>query len=188
MTQIKLRAAATTLLMAAVSLGSAQAQNYQSQAPARFQPDGSAAHAQSYDRNVAAASAQSGVQNAAAAEAQPPLVVAGSGPVRGPALMQVAPGYPYLNAPLYTCPRQDIPYQMGGTVITNQALFPHEMLYAHEYKAMYPPFYYRAKGGYIWTPFGIHSHERWQLQGTVVKVKYHSHYAPFSAFHPPLVR
>jgi hypothetical protein len=109
-------------------------------------------------------------------------------PVAAPAFATVAPGYPYLNAPLYACPRQDVPYQVGGTVITNQALFPHEMLYAHEYKAMYPPFYYRAKGGWFTLPWGVHSHEHWKLQGTVVKVKYRSHYKLFSGFHPPLVR
>ena len=77
---------------------------------------------------------------------------------------------------------------MGGAVITNQALSPHEMLYAHEYKAMYPPFYYRARGGWIVTPFGVHSHEDWKLQGTVVQVTYRSRYGLLSGLHPPVVR
>jgi hypothetical protein len=77
---------------------------------------------------------------------------------------------------------------MGGTVITNQAFAPHEMLYPHEYKAMYPPFYYRANGCWVVTPFGVRSHEGWQLQGTVVKVKYRPRYSLFSAFKPPVIR
>lgn len=185
MTQITLRAAAATVLMTAVSIGSAQAQNSPSGAPARFQADGIATQAYNAEGDAGA----NGTQSASPQTGSPARVV-GPPPAafRGPALVQVAPGYPYLNAPLYTCPRQDIPYQMGGTVITNQAFSPHEMLYKHDYKAMYPPFYYRAKGGYIWTPFGIHSHERWKLQGTVVRVKYRSHYGLFSAFHEPVIR
>ena len=34
---------------------------------------------------------------------------------------QGVPAYPYLNAPMYSSPRQNIPYQVGGAVITNQA-------------------------------------------------------------------
>ncbi|MBX3441167.1 MAG: hypothetical protein KF774_02080 [Planctomyces sp.] len=92
--------------------------------------------------------------------------------------------YPRLNAPLYPSPVQSIQPWSGGTIITNQALAPHEMLYPHKYHAMYPPFYYRVKGCWVWTPFGMRQHEQWKLQGTEVKVNYRSTYAPFSGFHP----
>lgn len=91
-----------------------------------------------------------------------------------PAIPGAQQGYVRLGAPLYPSPRPNIPIWTGSTMITNQALAPHEMLYPHTYKAMYPPFYHRVKGGWIWTPFGIRSHERWELQGTQVEVKYRS--------------
>lgn len=98
----------------------------------------------------------------------------------------VAPkGYPRLSAPLYPCPQQNIPPYTGGTLITNQALAPHEMLYPHEYRSMYGPFYYRVKGSWIWTPFGMESHDKWELMGTEVKVKYRPNYSLFSLFTPP---
>ena len=118
----------------------------------------------------------------------PPTLAPGAAAAPAPAFAQIAPGYPYLNAPMYVCPRPDVPYQMGGTFITNQAFYPQEMMHPHEYKAMYPPFYYRAHGGWIVTPFGVRSHESWRLQGTVVKVKYRPRYSLFSAFHPPVLR
>lgn len=93
--------------------------------------------------------------------------------------------YPHLNAPLYPSPRQDIPAQVGGTMIPHQALAPHEMLYAHEYKGLYAPYYYRVKGHWLWTPFGIESHDKWELMGTEVKVKYRSNYSLLSGFIPP---
>lgn len=112
-----------------------------------------------------------------------PYTPALTAPVRqGPGQIQQ---YPQLNAPLYPSPRQDIPVQVGGTMITNQAFAPHEMLYAHEYKGLYPPFYYRVKGGWLWTPFGIESHDKWELMGTEVKVKYRSNYSLLSGFTPP---
>ena len=43
---------------------------------------------------------------------------------------------------MYPTPLPNIPYQVGATVLTNQALYPHEMLYAHTYRALYPPYYY----------------------------------------------
>jgi hypothetical protein len=92
--------------------------------------------------------------------------------------------YPKLNAPLYPSPVQSTQPWSGGSIITNQAFAPHEMLYPHKYHAMYPPFYYQVKGSWIWTPFGMRQHERWKLQGTEVKVNYRSTYAPFSGFHP----
>jgi hypothetical protein len=100
-------------------------------------------------------------------------------PVAGPGCT-----YPKLNAPLYPSPQQFNPPWTGGAIITNQALAPHEMLYPHRYHAMYGPFYYRVKGCWVMTPFGMRQHEAWQLQGTEVKVNYRSHYAPFSGFHP----
>jgi beta-ureidopropionase / N-carbamoyl-L-amino-acid hydrolase len=100
----------------------------------------------------------------------------------------VGPGYPYLNAPLFPTPRPDIPYQTGVTLITNQALAPHEMLYPHTYKALYPPFYYTNKGTWVVTPLGVWSTENWSLVGTEVSVKYKPHISPFALFHPPVHR
>jgi hypothetical protein len=84
------------------------------------------------------------------------------------------PGYVRLGAPMYPCPRPNIPAWSGATMITSPALAPHEMLYPHTYRSIHGPFYQRVKGGWIWTPFGIRSHERWELQGTQVEVKYRS--------------
>ena len=97
-----------------------------------------------------------------------------------------AGAYPVLNAPLYPAPVQYVPAWTGGTIITNQALAPHEMLYPHAYHAMYPPFYYRVRGFWFLTPFGVRQHEQWKLEGTHVKVKYRDHYRPFSQFNPPV--
>lgn len=94
-------------------------------------------------------------------------------------------GYVYLGAPLYPSPQPNVPYWTGGTMITNQAFAPHEMLYPHTYKAIYPPFYHRVKGGWFWTPFGIRSHERWELQGTKVEVKYRSKHPLWPHFATP---
>jgi hypothetical protein len=100
---------------------------------------------------------------------------------------QAAPqrGYPNLGAPMYPCPLPNIPVQVGGTQVTNPAFAPHEMLYPHQYRAMYGPFFYRVKGSWIWTPFGIESHDKWELQGTEVKVNYKSRISPFSGFIAP---
>lgn len=108
-----------------------------------------------------------------------PVAVAPAPVVAGPACQ-----YPKLNAPLYPSPSQFNPPYTGGAIITNQALAPHEMLYAHKYHAMYGPFYYRVRGHWFMTPVGMRQHEQWELQGTEVCVKYRSHYAPFSGFHP----
>lgn len=83
-------------------------------------------------------------------------------------------GFVRLNSPLYPAPLQNIPHQVGGVVITNPALAPHEMLYRHQYRALYPPFYYRVRGSWMWTPFGIESHDKWELVGTEVRVRYES--------------
>lgn len=96
---------------------------------------------------------------------------------QAPAVAQYpAPGYVRLGAPMYPTPRPNIPIWTGSTVITNQAFAPHEMLYAHTYRAIYPPFYHRVKGGWFLTPLGVRSHEHWELQGTTVQVKYRSSY------------
>lgn len=97
----------------------------------------------------------------------------------------IVPGYPYTHAPLNPCPVPNVPYQVGSTIVTNQALYPQEMLYPHKYRAMYPPFYYKVRGHWVVTPFGVWSNDHWELQGTEVKVNYRSHYNPVSLFHPP---
>ncbi|HWL09802.1 MAG TPA: hypothetical protein VNQ76_15450 [Planctomicrobium sp.] len=96
--------------------------------------------------------------------------------------------YPQLHAPLYPSPVQNPSTWQSGTIITNQAFAPHEMLYPHTYRAMYPPFYHKVSGGWFWTPFGFRQHENWKLQGTEVTVKYRSHYPVFGGFHPPRVK
>jgi hypothetical protein len=96
-------------------------------------------------------------------------------------------GYVQLKAPLYPAPQPNIPIWTGGTMITNQAFAPHEMLYPHTYRAVYPPFYHRVKGQYFWTPFGYRTNERWDLLGTEVKVKYRSHWPIFGP-HPPAIK
>lgn len=109
-----------------------------------------------------------------------------SGPA-APGDYQPGRQYPQLHAPLYPSPVQYTPPYTGGAIITNQAFAPHEMLYPHTYHAMYPPFYHKVTGKWIWTPFGIRQHEHWKLQGTEVTVKYRSHYPLFGGFHPPRV-
>ena len=94
-------------------------------------------------------------------------------------------GYPQTGAPLYPSPTPGVPTYVGGTYITSHALSPHEMLYPHTYRSMYGPFYWKVKGKWVVTPFGVRSHDRWELQGTEVTVKYRDHYKLFSGFHPP---
>jgi hypothetical protein len=86
--------------------------------------------------------------------------------------------YPQIQAPLYPCPKPNIPYETGRTVITNPALAPHEMLYAHRYRALYPPYYYRNKCGLACLPF----FPKPPLLGTQVTVKYKSGNC---SWHPP---
>jgi hypothetical protein len=93
-------------------------------------------------------------------------------------------GYPQTNAPLYPAPQPNVPYQVGGTVITNQALAPHEMLYPHRYRAMYAPFYYVVRGHWVVTPWGVRNNEQWELQGTMVDVKYRPRTPLFSGYNP----
>lgn len=102
-----------------------------------------------------------------------------------PATAGLVPGYPQFQGPLYPCPVPGIPDEIGGAMITNQAFAPHEMLYPHEYRALYPPFYYKVSGGWIVTPWGVWSSDRWELQGTEVNVKYKSYISPLTGFMPP---
>ena len=99
------------------------------------------------------------------------------------------PGYVRLGAPMYPTPRPNIPAWTGSTVITNQALAPQEMLWAHTYRGIYPPYYHRVKGHWLLTPLGVRSHEKWELQGTMVQVKYRSSYPGLlsgACWHPPV--
>lgn len=116
---------------------------------------------------------------------QAPLPVMG-GPAGLPPTHLYQPGYVYLNAPLYPTPQPFVPPEVGSSVITNQAFAPHEMLYAHKYHAMYPPFYYKVNGRWMVSESGLRNRESWKLQGTEVKVKYHSHISPFALFAPPV--
>lgn len=93
--------------------------------------------------------------------------------------------YPRLDAPLYPSPVQHGPNYASGAIITNQAFAPHEMMYAHQYHAIYPPYYHRVKGGWVWTPRGMRQHEEWKLEGTEVTVNYRSSVRPFSGFIAP---
>jgi hypothetical protein len=119
--------------------------------------------------------------------------------MRGPATNQQQPNgvppvsgtvgqYPQTGAALYPAPVPGIPANIGGTAIVHPAFQPHEMLYAHSYKAMYPPYYYKVNGGWWVSPFGVWSRENWKLQGTTVKVKYNSRISPFALFKPPASR
>ena len=112
--------------------------------------------------------------------------VAGAAEEDAPFLHQE--GYVYLNAPLYTAPVQNVPIQVGGTMITNPAFAPHEYLYPHDYNAVYGPFYHRARGTWAITPWGVRTNERWDLVGTTVKVKYRSHIPFFTGFKTPVNR
>lgn len=119
----------------------------------------------------------------------PALPAAAFKPAPSSQYVQPLPGqgvnqYPYTGAGMYPCPVPNVPYQIGGTMVTNQALNPHEMLYPHKYKALYPPFHYEVKGGWILTPWGVRSYDTWKLTGTMVKVKYRPRFSFFSGFHP----
>lgn len=96
--------------------------------------------------------------------------------------------YPYLHAPMYPTPQPNIPYQVGQTVITNQAFYPQEMLYRHEYDAMYAPFYYQVHGYWMLMPWGVVTVEDWELQGTEVEVEYRPHIPLRSMFVRPYLR
>ena len=106
--------------------------------------------------------------------AQSPMAVDAASNMPAPQAVPQQAGYVRLGAPMYPSPKPNIPIWTGSTMITTPAFAPHEMLYPHTYRAIYPPYYHRVKGGWIVTPFGVRSHERWQLQGTQVQVKYRS--------------
>ena len=108
-----------------------------------------------------------------------------------PAGMQVPPPLAHrhsqTNAALYPCPRPGIPAYTGGTIITHPALDPHEMLYGHTYKTLYPPYYYKVSvDGFHIPLIGGKTCHRVELIGTQVKVKYRSEYSLFSLFVPPM--
>ncbi|MFM7057441.1 MAG: hypothetical protein ACKO2P_11030 [Planctomycetota bacterium] len=113
------------------------------------------------------------------------------GPVAGPVVygpQSGLAGYPQTGAALYPAPIPGIPHQVGGTVIMNPAFQPHEMLYGHEYRALYPPYYYQVNGEWLVTPFGVWSQEHWKLKGTEVNARYRTSISPFSFFTPPALR
>lgn len=112
----------------------------------------------------------------------------GGGPHHVPRIVNNVPMGGGSQASLYPSPRPGIPTQVSGTLIPHHALQPHEMLYAHKYKAMYGPYYYKVNGGWMVTPFGVWSKENWKLQGTTVDVKYKSNISPLARFHPPIIR
>jgi hypothetical protein len=178
MARFQLRAAALAVILSAWTLQTVRAQELNQvapqTAPAPFLENGGAASITNSHGQVAA-------QPANFQEGAPAIIGTGIPEVT----TQGTPAYPYLNAPLYSSPRQNIPYQVGGAVITNQALYPQEMLYAHKYRAMYPPYYYQVRGHWHVTPFGMRQMEGWKLRGTEVKVNYKSHISPFSGFCPP---
>lgn len=87
--------------------------------------------------------------------------------------------YPALKSSLYPCPKPDVPVEVGQTIITNQAFYPHEMLYPHCYRALYPPYYYENKCFLGCLPFVPQP----RLVGTMVTVKYKT-CLPFG-FKPP---
>ncbi|NOX56319.1 MAG: hypothetical protein GXP27_18120 [Planctomycetes bacterium] len=113
------------------------------------------------------------------------LVGASAWAAEGSAERQHPKTYPHLNAPLYPSPQPHMPVGVGGVVYTNQAFAPHELLYAHKYRGLYPPYYFKVNGLWWWTPFGMESHDTWKLQGTWVKVKYHSRLDPLSRITSP---
>ena len=103
-----------------------------------------------------------------------------------------SPCYPNLDASMYPCPQPNIPAYTGGTTITNSAFSPHEMLYPHRYRALYPPFYYKVKyKNAWWCPLPIpgltatRTVQKVELMGTQVDVKYHGQISPFCNFFPP---
>ena len=100
--------------------------------------------------------------------------------------------YPQLRSSLYPSPRPNVPREVGWTVYTTPAFAPHEMLYPHCYRAMYPPFYYKVKWkqNNCWLlplpGFGrSRTVEKVKLMGTQVDVKYHGAISPFTMFFPP---
>lgn len=102
------------------------------------------------------------------------------GPYPGPV------GIARIDGAMYPAPLPGIPFDVGTTMITNPALDPHEMLYAHRYRGLYGPFYHKTYRHWFMTPFGICKSEKRVLVGTEVRVNYKSHISPFSLFFPPV--
>jgi hypothetical protein len=203
MVRITLRAAAYTAIVSACSLNCCFAQSSAPSDSAPSAPESApatmpanpgasrrvSAHSEAvpnppgyaYDRTV----------QQVGANVQHNVVVHEAGPVPAPLyLPPTAPnitpnGYPSLNAPMYPCPLPYIPYQVGGTLITNQAFDPHEMLYPHTYRSLYPPYYYEVTGCWKTFPWGVGQSEHWRLRGTYVSVKYKSSWGLFSGWCPP---
>lgn len=149
---------------------------------------------QSYGQTAMVPADNGPFQFASSSAGIPPIIQGGGGHSHHPHhLINSAylPGYDGAvgnTGPLYPSPRPGIPHGVGGTAIVHQALHPHEMLYAHRYKSMYGPFYYKVHGKWMVTPFGVWSKENWKLQGTTVDVKYKSHISPWAKFHRPVIR
>jgi hypothetical protein len=203
MVRITLRAAAYTAIVSACSLNCCFAQSSAPSDSAPSAPESApatmpanpgasrrvSAHSEAvpnppgyaYDRTV----------QQVGANVQHNVVVHEAGPVPAPLyLPPTAPnitpnGYPSLNAPMYPCPLPYIPHQVGGTLITNQAFDPHEMLYPHTYRSLYPPYYYEVTGCWKTFPWGVGQSEHWRLRGTYVSVKYKSSWGLFSGWCPP---
>ena len=190
MARTTFRAAACTVILSAWSLNSAFAQtsgnSRQTEAlcrPAASSARGRCPRGDTEGRRITSPSNQAGYHAG--------VIVHHPGPIPAPRyLPPYAPGivpcqYPYLNPSLYPCPLPNIPYQTGGALITNQALDPHEMLYPHTYRSIYPPYYYEVHGGWKLFPWGVWQSEHWRLRGTVVTVKYSPSIGLFSGFVPP---
>ncbi len=180
MARTKFRAAACTVILSAWSFSAALGQTTLPQTDGtQTNPPAAAPQAQANGKPVEQAGFHPGV------------IVHHPGPVPSPNyLPPYAPGimpcqYPSLNAPLYPCPVPNVPYQCGGALITNQAFDPHEYLYPHTYRSIYPPYYYEVHGGWKLFPWGVWQSEQWRLRGTVVTVKYSSSIGLFSGYVPP---
>lgn len=183
MTRKKFVAATITVVLSALMLPSTRADDFSDPfaapletpplaVPAPLHANGQAARPVA--SSVPVVPQQAVMRQAADPNSMAPQSIDPSTYMTAPQAVQQQPGYVRLGAPLYPSPRPNIPIWAGATMITTPAFAPHEMLYPHTYRAIYPPFYHRVKGGWIWTPFGIRSHEKWELQGTQVEVKYRS--------------
>jgi hypothetical protein len=185
MTGMTLRAAALAVAALPWAASNAWAQGYapQFQSAARMNaaPAASASNAV-YNYNTQAQAANASAQNGARPYPGQPMTIGGQRPGT---TQSVVGAYPYLNAPMYTSPVQNVPYQVGGTFYTNQAFAPHEMLYEHQYKAMYPPYYYKVNGHWMVLPWGVWSAEDWELLGTKVQVTYKARHPIYSLFAAP---
>lgn len=114
----------------------------------------------------------------------PPNGVMPVHPVPGP--YPAPAGFARIDGALYPAPLPGIPFDVGTTMITNPALDPHEMLYAHRYRGLYAPFYHKTYRHWVLTPFGICKSEKRVLVGTEVRVNYKSYISPCSLFFPPV--